>query len=129
LRHTSRRWSASLHVVLDVRLALGAGSLVQMPCGTAEVGDARLGRDAGAREHHDLVGIAEKGGEAIELIGGGHQPATLRGRASGAPWGRGAPLGWRLRAQGQARTAIQIVEEERYEATPCTWSSASRWRW
>ena len=67
-----------LHVVLDVRLAFGLRVLGPDTLRAAEVGDARLGRDAGAGEHHDLACVAQQRGEAIELVGVGHHRDVTR---------------------------------------------------
>ncbi len=130
-----------LHVVLDVGLALGRGVLGPDALRPAEVGDARLGGDPRAGEHHDLVGDAKQCGEAIQLLGVGHDP-TLRERTSerdatrGAKSTSGAPRGTTRRAARHAAASTGASSNRDlavagYEAmpprwTPVTWSSASR---
>ena len=79
-----------VHVVLDGRLALGRRVLGPEALRAAEVGDARLGRDPGAREDDDLLGLAQERGEAVELRVVGHG-RTVPGCATRQP--RRAPAG------------------------------------
>ena len=78
------------HVTVDVEQCLGARILRPDPIGAAEVGDAGIGRDASASEHHHPFAAIP---EIDELFDARHA-ARLASANAEQPW-RGVQHPWR----------------------------------